>query len=243
MAMTIGKLAKLAGVSTATLRYYEEQGLLKPSGRSGAGYRLYDSQAVNVLAFIQRAQRLGFSLADIRQLLPGSKEPSPEVVTRVAEDRFLDLERRLTELKVLRHEMEAFLLDLRQEKPGDRLFDKLVSRVCNHDRPVPAGSTLDWLMDVTGCSLGSNDQRRLLAALEGQHIHLWREGESYSILIPTHDPATGAALAELARLEADCHAHPAPRLSKTEEGFLFRAGGEHAFLFAQLFLALESAAP
>src|SRR5690606_40887755 len=67
--LTIGELAKLAGVSRSMLRYYEEQGLLKPAARSAAGYRLYAPEAAQTLLFIQRAQRLGFSLADIQILL------------------------------------------------------------------------------------------------------------------------------------------------------------------------------
>jgi len=57
---TIGQLATQVRVRTSTLRYYEEQGLLTPAGRTESGYRLYDEQAEQTLYFIQRAQRLGF---------------------------------------------------------------------------------------------------------------------------------------------------------------------------------------
>ena len=69
--ITIGQLGKLAQMPPSTLRYYEKEGLLQPHGRSAAGYRLYEPEAAERLHLIQRAQRLGFSLAHIRTLLAG----------------------------------------------------------------------------------------------------------------------------------------------------------------------------
>ena len=102
--LTIGKLAKRVGLRPSALRYYEEQGLLTPAGRTPAGYRLYDATAERTLRFVQRAQRLGFSLADIHTLLQ-SASLSDQAVVALAEERFLALERRLTEQLVLRHEL------------------------------------------------------------------------------------------------------------------------------------------
>lgn len=67
--ITIGKLAKQAGVSTDTLRYYEDEGVLLPAGKSAAGYRLYGASAVRRLDFIKHAQHCGMTLSEIRQLL------------------------------------------------------------------------------------------------------------------------------------------------------------------------------
>jgi MerR family Zn(II)-responsive transcriptional regulator of zntA len=67
--LTIGKVAKLAEVSIDTIRYYERRGLLSPAQKSGAGYRLYNDEAVRRLNFIKHAQRCGLSLTEIRQLL------------------------------------------------------------------------------------------------------------------------------------------------------------------------------
>jgi len=64
--MTIGEVARTAGVATPTLRYYEQEGLLSPTARSRAGYRLYDVAAVEQLRFIRSAQAVGFTLDDIR---------------------------------------------------------------------------------------------------------------------------------------------------------------------------------
>lgn len=246
--LTIGQLAKRAGVSTSMLRYYEEQGLLRPAGRTAAGYRLYEPTDENTLTFIRRAQRLGFSLADIRLFLErlASDQLLDETVVRVAEQRYLELERQLTELAVQRHEMEAFLMDFRDRAagtgpaPGAALYERLVERVCSHDDGVaPARSTLNWLLEDTGCALASVSQNTVLEVLRGQHVHIWREGDAYHILIPDKAPATARALAEIAQIEADCHTHAAPRLEETDEGYVLIAAGEQAFLFAQFFLALE----
>ena len=70
--LTIGQLAKRVGLRTSALRYYEEQGLLLPDGRSEAGYRFFKPEAEQILRFIQRAQHLGFSLFSVlASRLPG----------------------------------------------------------------------------------------------------------------------------------------------------------------------------
>lgn len=249
--LTIGQLAERVGLRPSTLRYYEEQGLLAPAARSEAGYRLYAPEAEQTLRFIQRAQRLGFSLADIRVLLQGLREHdlNDETIVAIAEERFLAIERRLTELLVLRHEMELFLLDFRQstahhaDLPSETLFDRLLARVCAGppDRPL-ADSTLEWLFDRTRCTLATPDAQAILDALRGRHIHLWQEGDTYCILIVDHDPAIEAALRALVQLEAECRVHQPPRFAPHEEGYLFVAAGENAFIFARLFLALEQEA-
>lgn len=247
-ALTIGELAKLAGVSRSMLRYYEEQGLLAPAGRTAAGYRLYAPSAAQTLLFIQRAQRLGFSLGDIHVLLERIERDGglDETVIRLAEDRYLAIERDLTELLVRRHEMVAFLsdLDARLESGADSardLYQRLIRHVCGHEPgATPAREALGWLLERTGCALANLDRDAVLTALEGRHIHIWRDDDGYRILVPGHDAALERALTEIARVEADCHAHATPRLERTDEGFLLVAEGERAFLFAQFFLDLET---
>jgi len=246
--LTIGQLAKQAGVSRSMLRYYEEQGLLKPVGRTAAGYRLYSPEAARTLLFIRRAQRLGFSLGDIQTLLQRLERGVllDETVVGLAEQRYLEIERQLTELLVQRHEMGALLLDLKDRSQtgahqSEDLYERLVQRVCGHGHDhSPARATLAWLLDRTGCSLADFGRDQLVKALEGKHIHVWRDGDGYRVLIPGHDEAVAAALTEIAALEADCHAHNAPRLERTDEGFVFIAEGDEAFLFAQFFLDLEA---
>ena len=67
--LTIGKLAALSEVSADTLRFYEREGLIVPTSKSAAGYRLYGEEAVVRLRFIKQARDCGFTLAEIEQLL------------------------------------------------------------------------------------------------------------------------------------------------------------------------------
>ncbi|MEH6394043.1 Zn(2+)-responsive transcriptional regulator [Pseudoalteromonas sp.] len=67
--MKIGEFANQLGVSTDTLRYYEKHNLLTPSSRTEAGYRDYGETALQQMKFILRAKNVGFSLAEIKELL------------------------------------------------------------------------------------------------------------------------------------------------------------------------------
>jgi DNA-binding transcriptional MerR regulator len=67
--LTIGQVAERTGFSASALRYYEGLGLVTPSTRTNAGYRVYDDDAVGRLAFIARAKQLGCSLDEITDLL------------------------------------------------------------------------------------------------------------------------------------------------------------------------------
>jgi DNA-binding transcriptional MerR regulator len=138
--LTIGRLAERANVTTSMLRFYEREGILRPSSRSSSGYRLYAADAENTLLFIRRAQRLGFSLEDIKLVPAGRRRGAVagKTVVGIAEQRFLEIERRLTELLVLRHELELFLGDL-TERVGrsaggaaGRLYRDLLDHVCGH---------------------------------------------------------------------------------------------------------------
>lgn len=251
--VTIGQLAKQLGLRPSALRFYEEEGLLQPNGRSPSGYRLYAPEAEQQLRLIQRAQRLGFSLADIRALLQGWRTGhlSEETLLKTAESRHLALEQQITELLVVRHELELFLQDLHQREitPPDEAqrgketpFDQLLEKICSNPTAQPATRTvLDWLGQYTGCVLTTQEGQHLLDSLRGQHVHIWQEEQTYHILIVSHHPQIGQALQALAQLEANCqaHAHPVPQLTYNHEGFLFVASGENAFIFARLFLALE----
>ncbi len=67
--LTVGKVAKMAGVSTDTIRYYQRVGLIPDAERLDSGYRVFALEAVRAIRFIKRAQGLGFSLGEIKELL------------------------------------------------------------------------------------------------------------------------------------------------------------------------------
>jgi MerR family copper efflux transcriptional regulator len=98
----IGTLAKRAGVSIDTVRYYEKSGLLSPESRLASGYRRYGDEQVYRLRFIRRSQELGFALKDIRELLGISKQRDVAKVKRAAEKKLADVEARLVALTRMR---------------------------------------------------------------------------------------------------------------------------------------------
>ena len=98
----IGTLAKRAGVSIDTVRYYEKSGLLAPQARLLSGYRRYGDEQVSRLRFIRRAQELGFSLKDIRELLGISKQRDIGRLKRAAERKLADVDSRLAALTRMR---------------------------------------------------------------------------------------------------------------------------------------------
>jgi MerR family copper efflux transcriptional regulator len=69
MGLKIGEVAERGGVNLQTVRYYEREGLLPEPPRLTSGYRMFPTDAVRRVRFIKRAQELGFSLAEIRELL------------------------------------------------------------------------------------------------------------------------------------------------------------------------------
>jgi DNA-binding transcriptional MerR regulator len=118
MSQTISDFASCFGLRTDTLRYYERLGLLRPSERTSAGYRLYDDEAADRLRFIKEAQRMGLRLADIKELLEirdHGRCPCGHTETLVTR-RLAEVEAEIAQLKSLRRH----LLDL-QHRNNDCL--------------------------------------------------------------------------------------------------------------------------
>jgi MerR family copper efflux transcriptional regulator len=101
-AHTIGKLASLAGVGIDTVRSYERSGLLEPAARSPSGYRHYGDDELRQLRFIRRAQRLGFTLSEIQELLAVSRKSGVRAVRAAARDKLVDVQMRIAELTRVR---------------------------------------------------------------------------------------------------------------------------------------------
>lgn len=103
----IGELAQRAGINPRTLRYYERIGLLAPSARTEAGYRLYSDQDADRLAFIRRAQALGLSLAEIADIiaLRDGGIPPCRHVRALAELRISAIDHQIAELAALRADL------------------------------------------------------------------------------------------------------------------------------------------
>jgi DNA-binding transcriptional MerR regulator len=100
--MGIGALAKRAGVGIDTVRYYERAGLLAPKARLASGYRRYSGLELARLRFIRRAQALGFTLKEIRELLALSARKDVGRVKRTAQAKLVNVEQRIAELQRMR---------------------------------------------------------------------------------------------------------------------------------------------
>ncbi len=105
--MTIGQLARAAGVRASTLRFYERRGLLVPASRSGAGYRRYGETELARVRFLRRAQELGFTLAELGALLVLSRGAS--MTRAVAREKIAEIERRIADLGRVRRAISHLL--------------------------------------------------------------------------------------------------------------------------------------
>ena len=106
----IGQLAKRGGVGIDTVRYYERNGLLEPRGRLASGYRRYGELELARLRFIRRAQALGFTLKEVKELLALSAQRDVGRVKRSAQAKLRDVETRIADLVRVRDGL-ATLID------------------------------------------------------------------------------------------------------------------------------------
>jgi DNA-binding transcriptional MerR regulator len=106
-ALTLGALAREAGVNPETIRYYERRGLLPEPPRTPAGYRQYDSGDAERVALILRAKDLGFTLAEIGELLAGGGTAAE--VLAASRRRLVDLDERAVRLDRQRSRLRLLL--------------------------------------------------------------------------------------------------------------------------------------
>jgi MerR family mercuric resistance operon transcriptional regulator len=99
--LRIGELAKNAKVNIETIRYYERRGLIPKPPRSESGYRQYPEETVERIKFIKSAQKLGFSLAEILELLTLRLDPNTTCgeIKRRAEAKILQIEEKIKALQ------------------------------------------------------------------------------------------------------------------------------------------------
>lgn len=110
MSMRINEVAQAAGVNRETLRYYERRGLLEQPDRSPGGHRLYDDRAVQTLRIIKAAQRLGFTLEEVRDLLEvGRRHGRDSGLQTRAREKLGEVEARMADLETIRTNLIAAL--------------------------------------------------------------------------------------------------------------------------------------
>lgn len=109
--LSIGALAKAAGVTAPTIRYYEEIGLLPTPNRSASGQRAYDETDVERLTFIRRCRDFGFPIEQVKLLSGLSISPDRDCIEArdIARDHLADVRAKLIELRALERNLKVFV--------------------------------------------------------------------------------------------------------------------------------------
>jgi len=126
----IGEAATRSGVSAKMIRHYESLGMLPKVARTEAGYRLYSEREVHTLRFIRRARDLGFSIAEISELLKlwQNRRRASGDVKRIALAHIADLERRLAEMQAMKQALAQLISCCHgDERPDCPILDDLAA--------------------------------------------------------------------------------------------------------------------
>ena len=118
--MTRSEVAKRAGVSRETVRYYEKRGLIPSPSRTAAGYRQYTEEYVERIRFVRRAQELGFTLQEINELLALRADPevSSSAVKKQAEAKIAEVEEKIRDLSRIKKALSRLITSCGQEQPS-----------------------------------------------------------------------------------------------------------------------------
>jgi len=114
--MTIGRLANQAGVNVETVRYYQRRGLIEEPPKPAGGHRRYPPSALKRITFIRRAQALGFSLAEVQNLLRYSDGRSWRETRQIAEKKFAGLNLHIGQLRKMRDALKGLIKKSRDGK-------------------------------------------------------------------------------------------------------------------------------
>lgn len=109
--MTRGEVAEQSGVSRETVRYYEKRRLIPKPSRTAAGYRQYTDEHVERIRFVKRAQELGFTLAEIKELLSLRADPetgSPQVKHQ-AREKVAEVEEKIRDLRRIKEALTRLI--------------------------------------------------------------------------------------------------------------------------------------
>ena len=123
----ISEVSERLSLSQDTLRYYEKIGLLNTVERSPSGIRQYNEQDLSHLRFIQRAQKMNFTLAEISELLNMRQAPqyARDEVRQLTSSKLIEIETRLEELTLLRNEFQLLLNLCRNSEGGCPIIENI----------------------------------------------------------------------------------------------------------------------
>lgn len=133
--MQIGRVAQSTGLSVDTIRFYERQSLIPLARRTDAGYRVYDESTVDRLQLIGRAQSLGFSLQEIRELLL-IEDNQPDGCSHVRDliaDKVKQVKEKITGLRRIQKRLAKLKSNVAQPSKGLAVPNVLFSKSWNRD--------------------------------------------------------------------------------------------------------------
>jgi MerR family mercuric resistance operon transcriptional regulator len=114
--MTIGRLAKVAGVNVETIRYYQRRGLLDEPDRPLGGHRRYAVSSARRVSFIKRAQQLGFTLEEVKNLLQLEDGQSCRETRLLAEHKLAVIVARIADLNRMRRLLKGLISQCEEGK-------------------------------------------------------------------------------------------------------------------------------
>lgn len=177
----IKDVAERSGFSTATLRYYEEIGLLPEPARTQAGYRVYDDHTLDRLAFISRAKQLGCSLAEIADLATawggGRCGPVQDHLRAVVKDKIATAQQQMVELLTLTSELQRAAAALERHRPEGPCDDECgcvaepSAGISLTTKPTPPGGSppIACALDAASMRGRMDDWQALLAHVDRRY--------------------------------------------------------------------------
>ncbi len=202
---TAGEIAKIAGVSLRTIRFYDVKGLLKPVSYSEAGYRYYNQESLVVLQKILMLKYLGFSLQQIESMIHDDVSAKKDTNMQLAEQKQLllekknELEQMITTIEIMEKSPEedkwSYLVRLLnlltdEEKIQEQYHDSsnLEKRIRIHDYSTAAQEWMEWVYEKMelqsgmtvlelGCGTGLLWQKNIHKLPQGLHLVLTDRSE------------------------------------------------------------------
>jgi DNA-binding transcriptional MerR regulator len=120
-AMKIGEIARRSGIGIETIRFYEREKLLLEPERRLSGYRMYDEATLERLVYIRQAKELGFTLAEIREMLElsFSAQGCCDHIRQRAEAKLLDIETKIRSLREMKRSLSKILTRCQTDNATD----------------------------------------------------------------------------------------------------------------------------
>lgn len=172
--MNIGQAAAAAGVSTKMIRHYEQIGLLPEAERSESGYRLYGDRDVSVLRFVRQSRHLGFSVAQIAELIglwSDSQRTSREVKA-VAQRHIADLEEKRLEIEQMMGGLSVLLKACHgNDQPHCAILEKLSRGSPEQHQPQKKPQLKKSRASAEPSGVSTTSPIDLMAWMRGVHVH------------------------------------------------------------------------